>query len=278
MPPVAPPVFVGGLNRSGTTLMARILGSGSALAFAPSEFLFFGRGAGVEPADRPDFERRLGEILGWPRVLEWGLDEHRVLASSRTWPACARSLFLLPLEAYRARLGKERVGEKSVLNEFRISTFREWLGDFRLVHMVRDPLATYASGHQHAPPDLRRAVRWARLWRESARLGLRGRRDDPARYRLVRYEDLTAQPAATVAGIAEFLGIPFEEQAMLGLQGAVVDPRERAATAAVCGRIAERLGYIVDDDRRHGVAVAAAHVAEDARPRHRLRTIAARFS
>jgi hypothetical protein len=31
-----PPVFVGGINRSGTTLMARILGSSSVVAVPPS--------------------------------------------------------------------------------------------------------------------------------------------------------------------------------------------------------------------------------------------------
>jgi hypothetical protein len=79
--------------------MARILGSNSALAVPPSEFLFFGRGAASEPADRADFERRLGEILRWPRVREWGLDEREVLRRSRTAPATARSLFVLPLDA-----------------------------------------------------------------------------------------------------------------------------------------------------------------------------------
>src|SRR5207248_2295606 len=110
-----PPVFVGGINRSGTTLMACILGSSSVLALPPSEFLFFGKGAASEPRDRTEFERRLAEILAWPRVREWGLDEREVVARSRSWPVRSRSLFLLPLDAYRHRLGKPRLGEKSVL-------------------------------------------------------------------------------------------------------------------------------------------------------------------
>jgi hypothetical protein len=304
---VAPPVFVGGLNRSGTTLMARILGSSSALAVAPSEFLFFGRRAHEEPADRADFERRLVDILGWPRVREWGLDERDILARSRSWPVSARSLFLLPLDAYRGRIGKQRIGEKSVLNEFRRPVFHAWFGDFRLVQMVRDPLEAYASGHQHLPPNVRRAVRWARLWRRSATLGLVGTHDDPERHRLVRYEDVRAEPSATVARVAAFLGIPFEEEAMLSLAAydakenssfpasaggtyelairqidgvdrrAVVDPRERAAIATVCRRIASSLGYDVGG-RSHRFGVAAARVAENVRPRHRLRVVVALLS
>jgi hypothetical protein len=307
MRPAATPVFVGGINRSGTTLMARILGSSSDLAVPPSEFLFFGRRAAAEPADRAEFERRLAGILRWPRVREWRLDEGEVLALSRSWPASARSLFVLPLEAYRARTGKVRLGEKSVLNEFRLDAFRAWLGDYRLVQMIRDPVAAYASTYAGQSPDLRRAVRWARLWLASASIGLQRSREEPQRQRLVRYEDLTADPRATAAGVAEFLGIAFEEEAMLGLvaydskenssfavaatgaydhairrsdlvdRRAAVHPRERAVLATVCGSAARRLGYEVET-RRRPVAVTVARLLVDVRPRRRLRALFATLS
>jgi Sulfotransferase family len=298
------PVWVGGINRSGTTLMARILGSSSALAVPPSEFLFFGRRAAAEPADRVEFERRLAEILRWPRVREWGLDDREVIAHSRSWPATARSLFLLPLEAYRARTGKPRLGEKSVLNEFRLDALRAWLGDFRLVQMIRHPVAAYASSHAGQSPDLRRAMRWGRVWSASAEIGLTCGRSEPGRHRLVRYEDLTVDPRATVAGVADFLGLAFEEEAMLGLaayeskenssfavdstgtyehairrsdgvdRAAAVHPSERAVLAAVCGPAARELGYAIEAPRRP-VAVTVARLLEDARPRRRLRALLA---
>jgi hypothetical protein len=120
----------------------------------------------------------------------------------------------------------------------------------------------------------------------------------------VRYEDLTADPYATIAAVAEFVGVPFEESAMLGLEGyeetenssfaasatgayegairrrdgvdrrAAVHPRERVALASVCGSAARELGYRLD--QRRSIAVALARAAVDARPRHRLRTLAAR--
>ena len=302
-----PPVFVGGINRSGTTLMARILGSSSQLAVPPSEFLFFGKGAASEPRDRTEFERRLAEILEWPRIREWGLDEREVVARSHDWPVSARSLFLLPLEAYRKRLGKPRLGEKSVLNEFRLDRLVAWFGDYRLVHMVRDPIAAYASTYARQPPDVRRAIRWGRLWLASSSLGLRIAREDPARHRLVRYEDVTGAPRATIGGVAEFVDVPVEENAMLGLAGydvkenssfaaaasgtyegairradavdrpAAVHPRERLALAAVCRAVAGPLGYELER-RRPSVAVAAAWAAETARPRHRLRAAAGRLN
>jgi hypothetical protein len=298
---MCPPVFVGGINRSGTTLMARILGSNSALAVPPSEFLFFGRGAASEPADRGDFERRLAEILRWPRVREWGLDERDVLERSRTAPATARSLFVLPLEAYRDLVGKSRIGEKSVVNEFRADVFDAWFGDYRLVHMIREPVATYASGHRRPPRSIRQAIRWGRLWSASATLGLERAREDPGRYKLVRYEDLTAEPRAAIAAVCAFAGLEPEEEAMLALadyeqkenstfgaaatgsyEGAIrrsdavdrraaVPARERAALGRICGRAAAALGYRLED--RRSLVVEASLAAEWARPRQRLRKL-----
>ena len=294
------PVFVGGLNRSGTTLAARILGSHSALAVPSSEFLFFGKGAAHEPEDRAEFERRLHEILDWPRVREWGLDASRVLETSRRWPATARSLFLLPLDEYRRLLGKDRLGEKSVLNELRLDAFEEWFADYRFVHMVRDPVTAYASGHSGGPRSVRQAVRWGRLWVASTELGLRSECTHPDRRRLVRYEDLTAEPAATVTALCEFLGLEPELGSMLDLaaydekenssfaassegdyEGAVrrsdgvdrraaVSPRERAALAAVCGAVAGQLGYELE--RRISPVALSAIAAERIQPRRRLRS------
>ena len=297
-----PPVFVGGINRSGTTLMARILGSHGALAVPPSEFLFFGRGAERPPADRREFERRLAEILRWPRIREWGLDEREVLERSRSWPATAKSLFLLPLEAYRDVVGKARVGEKSVLNEFRCDVFDGWFSDYRVVQMIRDPVSAYASSRAGRPASLREAIRWGRLWASSAVVGLTRARRDPARHRIVRYEDLTGDPRATIAAVCEFVGLEPQEEAMLGLSGyeakenssfsasasgtyegairrsdavdrqGVVDRREGAALADACGPVARALGYELA--RPRSLLVAGAFLAEWARPRQRLRALA----
>lgn len=294
-----PPVFVGRINRSGTTLMARILGSHSTLAVPPSEFLFFGRKAQRSPADRRQFEHRLAEILRWPRVREWGLDERHVLARSRSWPATTKSLFLLPLVAYRDVLGKVRVGEKSVLNEFRRDVFDAWFSDYRLVQMIRHPVAAYASAHAGRPTSLRHAIRWGRLWASSAAVAFSRALRDPTRHRLVRYEDLTGHPRATIAAVCAFVGMEPEEEAMLALSGyetkenssfpasaggtyegairlsdgvdrhGFVAAPERAALALVCGSAAAALGYELGGPR--SLVVVGALAAEWARPRQRLR-------
>jgi Sulfotransferase family len=260
--------------------MARIIGSHSGIAVPPSEFLFFGKGAAAPVRDRSDFELRLREILQWPRVREWELDDEHVLEWSRRWPPTARSLYVLPLDAYRRRLSKERLGEKSVLNEFRLDTFEAWFEDYRLVQMVRDPVATYASGVGGAGPGVGQAVRWGRLWTESAQLGLSASARNPRRHRLVRYEDLTANPRRTIRELAEFLEVDVEEEPMLALAGfrdtensnftitdgavyegairvrdrvdrhATVEASERAAVEGICSETGQALGYELAAPRR----------------------------
>lgn len=288
MPDVGVPLFVGGLNRTGTTLMARILGSHSEIAVPPSEILFFGRGADGPVRDRNDFELRLGEILQWPRVREWELDDATVLERSRRCPADARSLYLLPLDAYRRRLSKRRTGEKSVLNEFRRDTFASWFEDYRLVQMIRDPVAAYASSAGSKNPGVRQAIQWGRLWTASAEVGLSATTSDPRRHRLVRYEDLIADPRQTIRELAAFLEVDVEEEAMLGLAGycdkenstfavvdsavhvgairvrdgvdrhATVDASERAAVEAVCAEAGRALGYELNPRRNRHVKLALA--------------------
>src|SRR5919197_2765882 len=230
--------------------MARILGSHSALAVPPTEFLFFGRQAEREPAHRREFECRLAEILRWPRVSEWGLDERAVLRRSRSWPATAKSLFLLPLVAYRDALGKARVGEKSVLNEFRRDVFDAWFSDYRLVQMIRHPVAAYASAHGGRPTTLRHPIRWGRLWASSAAVALSRARRDPTRHRLVCHEDLTDDPPETNAAVWEFVGMEPEEEAMLALSD--YEAKENSSFPASGGGRCEDEIRLSDGMVRHG--------------------------
>lgn len=143
----AAPIFVGGINRSGTTLLARMIGSHRSVAVPPTELLFFGRGWHRPLAGRADFERRLDEILASPRARAWELDGDELLSRSRSVEPTPRSLLALVLDAYRRRTGRPRVGEKSVLNERRLGLLGRWFPDFLLVQMVRDPVSTFVSGH-----------------------------------------------------------------------------------------------------------------------------------
>lgn len=220
------PVFIGGINRSGTTLMRRLLGSHSQIAIPPDELCYFRDG--VDPrapiAGREELERDLRELLATPKVRTWGLDEEEALAAARAAEVSHRGLYTLLLDLYRRQVGKPRVGEKTVGNEFKLDLLDSWFGGVRFVHVVRHPLDVWASGHHAArheptswPTQPNPMLQWARLWNDSAALGLHRSFTEPERYVLVRYEDLVARPAEVLERVCAVAGVELETERMLAM-------------------------------------------------------------
>jgi hypothetical protein len=268
------PIFVGGINRSGTTLTARLLGSHREIAVPPTESLFFGRRVHERDlGSSAAFARAVEDVLSWPRMQAWNLDAEAILARARDVGWSARTLFVLLLDEYRRRSGKSRIGEKSVANEFRAELFEQWLPGHLMVHVVRHPFEVYASTYG-AEPDLALARHWARLWRASAERALIRSEAQPKQYRVLRYEDLCAAPRNVAGELCAFVGVDADEDRMVGLgeypekqnssfegvtavgtlDGAVrrddrIDRRALVATrvreliAGVCGDVAGQLGY-----------------------------------
>jgi hypothetical protein len=79
--------------------------------------------------------------------------------------------------------------------------------DLRVIHLVRDVRGVVDSAIRHAtgPIDVRATARhWART---NETLRRHGEHLGAARYRLVRYEDLCADPAATMQSLFAFCGV-----------------------------------------------------------------------
>ena len=143
-----PPIIIGGMPRSGTTLAAQLLGSHSEIAVPPAELAFFvGWRAGDDPSRRIDghgeLEERLRKLL--PRLAQWGFGEDELVSESRDRVRTHRDLFVFLLDLYRRRAGKSRVGVKSVNYEDWLYVFDEWFDDYRFVHVVRHPVDAFAS-------------------------------------------------------------------------------------------------------------------------------------
>ena len=149
--------------------------------------------------------------------------EAYLLASDRT----ERGIFEAFLRIYADRRGKAIIGEKTPAHLDYVETLLEWFPDGRVVHCMRDPRAIYVSELRRrseaptgfpyrqlalVPALLDRFVLlqvvwvWARAVHRHRTLARRY----PGRYRLVRFEDLVAEPAETLAALCDFLGIDME--------------------------------------------------------------------
>lgn len=149
--------------------------------------------------------------------------EAYLLASDRT----DRGLFEAFLRIYADRRGKAVMGEKTPAHLEYVDELLAWFPDARIVHCLRDPRAIFVSElrrrteHAVGVPYRQLAAMpallssfvllqvvwaWARAVHQHRRLVRRY----PDRYRLVRFEDVVAQPEATLDDLCAFLGLKAE--------------------------------------------------------------------
>ncbi len=236
------PVFVCGVHRSGTTLVRDLLDGHLQLSVLPSEGSFLtglsAQLAALQPAEQIGFLGRewlrrlanpINQVPYWllgrtteadspyvtfaRRLQAWWPVTERLIGSQRTlYPLIAVAL------AYTSCLGDTGIGEetqwwveKTPTNEFYLDRLWAALPAAKVIHVVRDPAAVYASRKRLEERSIG-AFRNARQVLEELRRSLRIAVENSARghsqtYHLVRYEELIAAPEAVTGGIAAFLGI-----------------------------------------------------------------------
>jgi Sulfotransferase family len=169
------------------------------------------------------YATRKQNFWGWiARNVERERFVDAILASDRSERA-----FLELMLAFQAQ-GRRVRGEKTPANLHHVPTLIAWFPRARIIHTFRDPRAIFASQKRKQLNrgrwwrvgrlplvglviDLYASLRMVLSWRWAARLHARYRRQYPSQYRLVRYEDLVADPPGTIRSVCEFVGIPYSE-------------------------------------------------------------------
>lgn len=207
-PSVAPPLFIVGCGRSGTTLLRLMLDAHPEMAIPP-ESHFIPRLWGPRAASRTpagfDTEMLIGKLLRNRRFRDWGVPEGalRERVAALTDPDFA-SVIEAAFMAYADRHGAIRWGDKTPNYVEHIPLLAGLWPGARFVHMVRDgrDVAPSLREMPWAPDDF---VSCARLWRERVRAGRRHRHGlDPGRYLEVRYEDLVADTEGVLTTVCTF--------------------------------------------------------------------------
>jgi Sulfotransferase family len=214
------PVFVAGLERSGTSLMYALLASHPQIAMTRRTNLwthFYGQYGDL--ADDANLDLCLGTMMRYRRIVKLRPDRERLRREFRSGERTYGRLFALLCEHHAEPLGKRRWGDKSLHTERYARPILEAYRDARILHMIRDPRDRFASS----------LTRWQRRrggigvgtaeWVTSARSALRNTRDHPGAYRTVRYESVVADPEGTMREVCAFIGEPFAPE-MLSMHGA----------------------------------------------------------
>lgn len=214
------PVFVAGLERSGTSLMYALLASHPEIAMTRRTNLwthFFEQYGDL--ADDPNLDRCLGMMRRYRRLVILDIDWDRLrsdfLAGARTYP---RLFDLLELQVAH-RLGKRRWGDKSLNTERYADHLLAAYPGARVLHMIRDPRDRFASSLTRWKVRRGGVGAGTAEWLASARLAGHHSRRAPDRYMVVRYESLVSDPEGMLRAICDFIGEEYTP-AMLSMDGA----------------------------------------------------------
>ena len=230
MTTTAPPVFVGGTGRSGTTVVARLIGHHSRYAAVTAELKFHANRGGLADlvegrTDLETFIERLrnrwylthlpdGSVRGIRGVCRAPRFEQVVAAFERRFPeepvAAAATLLRDILDPYARRFGKAGWVEQTPTSAMVGRTLVRILPELRLVHVVRDgrDVAASVAAQRWGPDDPVAAVDyWG--WRlRRAHAGTEGL--GPGQLLVVSLERLVTDRTAAYEELLGFLQLEDE--------------------------------------------------------------------
>lgn len=220
-----PQLFIVGCQRSGTTLLSRMVDANPNIAIThETRWIadWFEDRVGLTPEGRVTPEL-IPLLLGYPRFarLEIGREDLEGLLASGE-PVTYADFVTGIFDLYARRQGKRSAGDKTPSYVRSIPTLHALWPKAKFVHIIRDgrdvclSAADWKSGGElrrrfiplHDDPVTTTAVWWEWLVREGREAG---EALDPNLYHEVRYEALVSDPAAECEKLCEFVGIPYDD-------------------------------------------------------------------
>lgn len=214
---MAPPLFIVGANRSGTTLLRLMLNSHPRIGI-PDELNFMSQSIAEHWDRRTDNKEGFRERVQWhlenniePNAFP-GLDRtvlgDRIVEQATVYNH--REVYAKSLSIWAQHHGKSRWGEKTPGNLFYVRTLLDMFPDAQFVHLVRDPRAgVYSMLRTSFFGD--DASFNALIRRECLREGLKLDREMPqTQWTRLRYEDLLVEPESTLRSLCSFLGEAYD--------------------------------------------------------------------
>lgn len=204
---LAEPIFIGGLDRSGKTLLRL------ALSLHPRIFItkrtdlwryFYNRFGDLNQVE--NFERCLQAILRYKHIRPLHPDAERIRQEFWQGEPSYGRLFALIHQHHAEAIGKPRWGDQSEsIEEYAAEIFAAY-PQAKLIHLIRDPRDRLAASKAHWRHGHGKVGDSLARWLNSATLAERHLRLYPDRYRVIRYEDLVSRPEPVLANLCEFLG------------------------------------------------------------------------
>jgi hypothetical protein len=214
------PIFVAGLERSGTSLIYALLTSHPNIAMTRRTNLWTHFYNQYGDLGRPEnFERCLALMMQYKRLVPLHLDPIRIRQEFWQGESSYGRLFALIEKHYVERVGKLRWGDKSLNTERYAEPIFAAYPQARILHMIRDPRDRYASALTRWQTNRGGVGAATAMWLASVNLARRNQARYPNQYKIVRYELLATAPEETLHDICAFIGEEYTP-AMLIMDGA----------------------------------------------------------
>ncbi|HEY7525931.1 MAG TPA: sulfotransferase [Candidatus Limnocylindria bacterium] len=214
------PILIGGLERTGTSLIFALLASHPRIAMTrrTNWWTYFDGRFGDLGQDEA-LRRILAEMRQYRRHRKLEPDFDRLEADFRAGERSYCRLFDLLESQHAERVGRPRWGDKSLHTERYADRVFECFPEARILHMLRDPRDRYASAVKRWKSRRGGVGSATAAWLASVELGRRNVERYPRQYRFLQYEHLVRDPEGELRAVCEFIGEPFDPS-MLGMAGA----------------------------------------------------------
>jgi len=198
------PIFIGGMFKSGTSLLRAMLGQHSAIASGLETYWFDWNWSARESENMNVMYGRLAHFFDMtvPEVSTMAVKSE----------SAEQFLSVLMAEVAR-RQGKPRWAEKTPGNVAHADRIWAAWPEAQIVHIIRDPRDVFASLVEakkwDSPEEF--ADRWVSTIGRGLRLKAKIKPSENS-YIEIRYENLTADPEKTMRAVVDFLGEPWEPE------------------------------------------------------------------
>jgi hypothetical protein len=201
-----------GMDRSGTTLLAMMVGAHPDIAVPlTTTGMWYDMAMNLQA----DFDTPAGtlrvvrEIMRHDRIRLWDvvLDEERIAATIEpgNYPSIVAAFHL----EYARQSGKQAWASMDIATIDNMHVANAWFPDARFVHIVRDgrDVALSHQGYRYGAGNIAEvAAKWEARVSRNLRMGAMLPK---SRYLVMRYEDLVLEPERTLRKLCTFIGAPF---------------------------------------------------------------------
>ena len=208
------PIFIGGLHRSGTSLMRAIIGSHPTVAIYQTDLplwrKFYNRYKDLDLNDANIREQLIEKIFSDRKLeeAEVKLARDTILASLNAEKHITCGLvFEHILRQYAKQIGRPRWGLKTPYNEFFADAIFAAYPTAKMIHLLRDPRDVAVSIKSRGW-DLT-ITQQAIDWKESVKLAQQNQQNYTGSYSVVRYEDLVSNPEAIIQQVCQVIELDY---------------------------------------------------------------------